>query len=298
MLRRMSAPTPEIADTPLGPVQYATLGEGAPVLVVHGTPGGWDQALAMARWLERAGGVRAILPSRPGYLGTPLDGRAEIDAQADLHAALLDHLGVDRVGVLCWSGGGPSSYRLAVRHPERVGAIVALAAVSKPLTLHQKASDRLLFGTRFGDWILNEMAAHAPKQLISGTLGSEGALDKEQLKARTEEVFADDDKRQFVLDLDATVRQGGDRRAGFDNDLVQFAAIEDLELERVRAPALIVQGTVDTDVLPEYSDFAAEHVPGAELLPLETGTHLAFFTHPDSAAAQARALTLLRAATA
>ncbi len=74
---------------------------------------------------------QAIMPSRPGYLGTPLEGRETIDQQADLHAALLDRLGIERAGVLCWSGGGPSCYRLAVRHPRRVNALVALAAVTK-----------------------------------------------------------------------------------------------------------------------------------------------------------------------
>lgn len=64
------------------------------------------------------------------YLGTPLEGRETIDAQADLHAALLDVLGIERTGVLGWSGGGPSSYRLAVRHPQRVSGLVVLAGVS------------------------------------------------------------------------------------------------------------------------------------------------------------------------
>ncbi len=128
----MTEPTIDVLDTPLGPVQYATLGEGAPVLVVHGSPGGWDQGVAMGRFLAEAG-RRVIAPSRPGYLGTEFGDRREIDRQADLHAALLDALGVERVGVLCWSGGGPSSYRLAVRNPERVSALVALDAVSAPL---------------------------------------------------------------------------------------------------------------------------------------------------------------------
>jgi pimeloyl-ACP methyl ester carboxylesterase len=283
----------EIADTPLGPVQYATAGEGEPVLVVHGTPGGWDQAEVMARFLVAAG-FQAILPSRPGYLGTPLGERRTVDEQADLHAALLTHLGITRAGVLCWSGGGPSSYRLAVRYPERIGALVALAAVSQPIERPEEgADDKLMFGTRFGAWLLKEMAAHAPRQLIGATLGSEGDLTKEQLKARVEEVFADDVKRRFVLDLAETVVQR-DREAGLDNDWEQFAAIGSLELERIGAPTLIVKGTVDSDVPPAHSDHAAAAIPAAELLALDTGTHLAFYTHPEADAAQARAIALLR----
>src|SRR3954471_3750344 len=122
----------EIVQTALGPVEVARRGSGSPVLFVHGTPGGFDSSLAMGRFLDEAG-FEVIAPSRPGYLGTPLEGRESIDGQADLHAALLDALGHERAGLICWSGGGPSTYRLAVRHPERVSSLVAAAAASRQL---------------------------------------------------------------------------------------------------------------------------------------------------------------------
>jgi hypothetical protein len=34
-------------------------------------------------------------------------------------------------------------------------------------------------------------------------------------------------------------------------------------------------------------------IPGAELLTLQTGTHLALYTHPDAAATQARVVDFL-----
>ena len=286
------APEAQVAATSAGPVQFATAGEGPPVLVVHGSPGGYDQGAIMARWLVAAG-RRAIIPSRPGYLGTELGERGAIDAQADLHAALLDHLGIDRVAVLCWSGGGPSSYRLAVRHPERVSGLVALAAVSQPIQRPKEGlDDRLMFGTSVGEWLLRAMAAHAPKQLIGATLGAEGDLSKAELKERVAGVFADPDKRDFVLDLALTVTYDG-RREGLDNDWERFGAIDSLELERVATPTLLVHGSVDTDVPPGHSQHALDAIPGAERLVLDGGTHLAFFTHPDAEAAQARALGVL-----
>ena len=92
-----------IAETALGPVEYAIVGTGTPVVVVHGSPGGIDAAELMARILPGEG-VAAILLSRPGYLGTPLADRTTIDEQADLIAALLDHLEIARAGVYTWSG--------------------------------------------------------------------------------------------------------------------------------------------------------------------------------------------------
>ncbi|WP_181780307.1 alpha/beta fold hydrolase [Pseudonocardia pini] len=285
--------TATIAETALGPVEYAVVGTGAPVLVVHGTPGGIDAAALMARILPRDR-VRAILVSRPGYLGTPLGSGAGIDEQADLLAALLDHLDIARAGVYTWSGGGPAGYRLAVRHPERVTALVANAACSEAYHLpHQDLGTRLMFTTAPGQWLLRVLAAHQPKQYIEGALSGEGDLTEEQLAERTEEVFADPAKRQFVVDLGPMSVPDKARRTGYRNDMDRFAEITTLELEKITAPTLVVQGTSDSDLPPDHSYSAARTIPGAELLTLDTGTHLALYTHPDAAAAQARVVDLL-----
>jgi len=283
----------KIAETALGPVEYAVVGNGTPVVVVHGSPGGIDAAALMAGILPR-GGFQAILCSRPGYLGTPLDGRTTIDQQADLLAALLDHLGVERAGVYSWSGGGPAGYALAVRHPERVTRIVANAAVSEVYRpAEQDVATRLMFNTRPGQWLLRVLAAHQPEQYIRGAIAGEGHLSDEQLKERVEQVVADPVKRDFVLALGPTAVPDAQRRAGYENDLEQFGAITTLELEKITAPTLVIQGTADSDLPPEQSTFAAGTIPGAELVTLETGTHLALYTHPDAAATQSRVVDFL-----
>lgn len=43
----------------------------------------------------------------------------------------------------------------------------------------------------------------------------------------------------------------------------------------------------------DFSESAVATIPGAELLTLDGGTHLAFYTHPEADAAQAQALALL-----
>src|SRR5574342_87084 len=39
----------QVIETACGPIEYATYGEGRPVLVVHGVVGGYDQAITTAR---------------------------------------------------------------------------------------------------------------------------------------------------------------------------------------------------------------------------------------------------------
>src|SRR5712671_2147164 len=61
----------EVVDTPCGPIEYALIGKGAPVLLVHGAGGGFDQGLEFGRPLAE-GGFTVIAMSRFGYLRTPL----------------------------------------------------------------------------------------------------------------------------------------------------------------------------------------------------------------------------------
>ena len=282
-----------VITTALGRIEYAVVGVGAPVLVLHGSPGGIDAAALMARFLPKDA-FSAVLVSRPGYMDTPLGRDPTVDAEADLLAALLDRLDLDRVGVHCWSGGGPAAYRLAVRHPGRVRSIVAFAAVSQAYpTPKLKLVDRLLFNTRAGNKLLSYVAAKQPQQFVAGVLAAEGTLSRPLLKERVAHVMANPGKLDFVVGLGLTAEQTAERRIGYDNDVREFAAITSLELDRIAAPTLVVHGTADSDVPYEHGTFAASQIPGAELLTLDTGTHLAFYTHPDSDEAQRRAIDIL-----
>ena len=286
--------TPSRAETEFGPIEYLDRGHGLPVLVVHGSPGGCDQGSLMAEFLLAAG-MRVIIPSRPGYLGTPLtEANRSIDGTADSHAALMAALGIERFGVMCWSGGGPSSYRMALRHPARITALIAIAAVSQRYVWHADAEDRFMFDTALGNWTLGVMSRHAQRQLIAATLASEGKLSKVELESLVEHVWADEHKRQFVLELAGTVSWRGPRKAGRDNDEANFAAITDLELDGIQVPTLLVHGRVDTDALPQHSEFAAARIAGARLEWVERGGHLAAFIDPDSSAIQARIVQFLK----
>ena len=130
--------------------------------------------------------------------------------------------------------------------------------------------------------------------MADGELAGEGRLTDEQLTQRVEEVLADPAKRDLALALGPTAVPDAHRRAGYRNDLGRFAAITSLELEKITAPTLVVQGTADSDLPPADSTFAADSIPGAELLTLDTGTHLALYTHPDADAAQTRVVDFLR----
>src|SRR6266576_2137593 len=70
-IRRRVRDGGQIAETRRGPIEYGFEGAGAPALVIHGAGGGYDQGLLLARTFAPSH-LKAIAPSRFGYLGTPL----------------------------------------------------------------------------------------------------------------------------------------------------------------------------------------------------------------------------------
>jgi pimeloyl-ACP methyl ester carboxylesterase len=280
----------EIITTALGTVEVEVHGSGTPVVIVHGSPGGVDGAQMMGQFLP-SDRFQTIALSRPGYLGTPLIlADTSIDHEADLLAAVLDTVGVDRAGVFAWSGGGPSAYRLAVRHPARVASLVQVAACSSSWVAPvYPRSDAFLFGTALGNWAVKLLARFAPNQLVSGALAGEGSLREDELAALTESVMNDPNQREAVLAVAKTMSWSGRRRAGWNNDVANYRAIDSLELERVRCPVLLIHGDADTDAIPQYSYSAHESLPDSTLVIMERGTHLAFYAHPEATTVQEQA---------
>lgn len=64
-------PTPRIIETSEGPIEFVDIGSGSPVLFIHGSPGGCDQGVLMARFLTHGHRVIASSRSRVPDISTP-----------------------------------------------------------------------------------------------------------------------------------------------------------------------------------------------------------------------------------
>ena len=72
------------------------MGEGEPILIVHGAEGGFDQGMDMTGAMAGSG-YQIITPSRFGYLRSTMPDNPTTAMQADAYAQLLDHLGIGQV---------------------------------------------------------------------------------------------------------------------------------------------------------------------------------------------------------
>ncbi|KEQ60461.1 alpha/beta hydrolase fold protein [Aureobasidium melanogenum CBS 110374] len=279
-------------QTEAGAIEAKVLGSGTPILVIHGSPGGIDSAIAMSRFLlDQEGEFQTICLSRMDYLNTPLSkDDSSINAEADLIAALLDTLNISRAGVLAWSGGGPVAFQLAARHPTRVSCVMAIATVSsKYIPPKPCIIDRIMFGTRFGEHVIKYLASHAPDHIVAQALEQEGSLGRDELQTQIAHVLANSSQRQLILDTAVTVNIGNERKAGWKNDMADFAAIGRLDLEQIECSVLLVHGDADTDAPLHYSQDAHQRLRNSELVTIPRGTHLGFYAHPQACEMQARA---------
>lgn len=256
--------TGTIIETRCGPIEYGTYGDGPPVLVLHGTSGGWDQGIVAARDLASRG-FRLIAPSRFGYLRTPLPANPSAEAEADTWAAFLDALGIERLPVISFSAGAAPAVQLALRYPERVSQLVLIVPGAGGLIAKRSVSPprfvlRALYHFDFPLWAVARAVpriAHllvaVPEALI-GTLGDES-------RAKLDEMIA-------------TMMPVSERSRGVMNDGQTQGSATQYPLERIVAPTLLISAEDDLYKTLPVARHAAELIPNAKLLAFETGGHL------------------------
>lgn len=132
---------PEIGKTVLtGPVQtnYHDVGEGRPVLLLHGSGPGVS---AWANWRlvlqGLAGEFRLLAPDLAGfgYSAAPADMSFTRQSWLDQIVAFLDALELERVHVIGNSFGGSMALALAIAHPQRVDRMILMGSVGVPFEL-------------------------------------------------------------------------------------------------------------------------------------------------------------------
>jgi pimeloyl-ACP methyl ester carboxylesterase len=236
-------------------------GQGPAVLLVHGSPGGYDQSRATAN-LFGSDHFTFIAVSRPGYLRTPLHQKSP-EEQADLYAALLDELGIQKAVIMGVSGGGPSSLQFAIRHPERCRGLIMLCAVSQHYS-EQEQLEAMPPVERCLKLLVEQMIFFNNPALF--------LIEKTLLRWLPSPI-----PEEFYQSL--SMHQLRD--AGYKNDMEQFERIHDYPLEQIMAPTFVLHGDRDDNVSINHSELVASKVPHAKFVIDEGGDHFFFMTHRE-----------------
>ncbi len=253
---RLAAVDRHLVSTPWGAVEYAERGSGDPVLVVHGI---FHNCVGGLRSVRDFSDRRYIAPSRFGYLGSHLPLDATPAHQADAFVALLDALGIDQIDVIGESAGATSALQLALRHPDRVKHLALLVGnlPGSPTAVVQPSFAKL-FNRQLPLWVLRTFAPTMMVRLVAG-IPKGFPLSREDTRFVTE----------FIDSLFPVSPEGVDFDAFVSN-----ADVNDYKLETITVPTLIIHTRDDQLASHEASKRAAERIPGARFVSLESGGHL------------------------
>jgi pimeloyl-ACP methyl ester carboxylesterase len=165
-------------------LRYAVLGDGPPLVLVHGLGGTVENWRGLAPELART--HRVLVPDLPGHgRSEALPEARDLDSLVDAVFALAEAEGVERAVWIGHSLGGTISVRAAVRRPGAVRGVILAAAAGigsstrigrvtvtlmglvepgKAIAPHREAWANSLLGRRvaFGWWGVGDAAALEP----------------------------------------------------------------------------------------------------------------------------------------
>lgn len=228
--------------------------DGSPVLYCHGSPDSRfarhpdDSLAAVAR-------VRLLAADRPGIGHSDVDPDATPTSVADDLAAVLDHLGIERVGVLSWSTGAIHALAFAGTHPDRCRRVVLAAplvpadAYDDPTVLDGSDDARRLFADAHRGMDPGDVGAELAPWLVPPVIDDATARE---MMAGSIAALADiaGAEEQLALAVRASVAAG---MTGVERDIAAQATRLDALLDRITATVSVHVGADDAVTPPSMA---------------------------------------------
>jgi len=265
--KRVSTATGTIA-TRFGALEYADVGTGTPLLMIHGTGGGYDQGLGFAAPLIAAG-YRIISPSRFGYLGSAFPPDPSTNNQADALVELLDHLGIDKLAVAGGSAGALPAIAFAIRHPDRCAGLIAIVPAihvpGRPITPGPTGFAETAMTAMLHSDFLFWTALHTARDLMIGTML---ATDPAVLATTSAA------EQARVHDVLWNILPVSRRANGLLNDAALASTPAPMALEQITVPTLAISVEDDRFGTAAAARHLASVVPGTKLVIYPSGGHI------------------------
>ena len=246
-------------------LHVVAVGTGAPLLVAHGGPGMYHDiyrsldALAVGRqlvfWDHRGHGRSDGLPAGP----------VEMSLFADDVVAVADGLGIDRFALFGHSFGGWVAQEAALRHPDRVSALVLAGTTPGQIGTTESPED--------------DQGPPPPAELAAllGDLPLTDAGLVEMYAALAPYFTRTADPSAIRDTIDPALVSADSCRQVFDA-LSRWSAVD--RLDRIDCPTLLVAGRYDDFCSVQQHQRIARRVPRSELVVVDGVGHFAWLERP------------------
>ena len=271
MARAEALVSPELStttNTRFGVLEYAEAGQGAPLLMIHGTGGGLDQGLFFAKRFAE-GGYRVIAPSRFGYLRSAFPEDPSSENQADAFVDLLDALKIDKLAVAGGSAGALSAMAFALRHPDRCAALLPLVPASyvprdKPVQSVPPDQMQMAMAVLKSDLLFWLAIATLPDQMTEALLATRPALVK----------AADPSERERARHILHAILPVSRRARGLANDARLAGNPAQMPIEAITCPTFAISYEDDGFGTAAAARYIGRQVPGARVHVFPDGGHI------------------------
>jgi pimeloyl-ACP methyl ester carboxylesterase len=251
-------------------VNTIELGDGPPLLFIHGLSGSWPN------WLEQlpvlADEHRVVALDLPGFGHSPMPaGEISIAGYARVLDRLLEQLGIDTAAVVGNSMGGFIGAELAITFPQRVERLVLVSAAGLS-THNDPRTARAMPALRRLDRVLAMSAAWLASK-------SDGVERRPRLRDATMNLVVRHPSRLPAALAAEQLRGAG--KQGFMQALEAVFGYDVRDrLPQIACPTLIVWGDRDRLITVRDADIFEELIPNSRKVVFEDTGHMAMLERP------------------
>ena len=248
--------------------------EAPAILLLHGAGSSlhtWDG------WTRRLGEhhrvVRLDLPGF-GLTGPHPSGDYSGTATVDFLERFANAAGLRRFAIAGNSLGGYYAWRFALRHPERVSAVILIDAVGYPIEAGRSGATAMRLARMP---VISELIRFAPIRGI--------------VESSLRQTYADDSRvtPELVDRYEQLMLRPGNRTAMGDRARAERQPVGWQRLPELRVPTLIMWGAQDTWVPPDHAQRFRQDIPDSRLVIYPTLGHLPMEEDPVTTARDAAA---------
>lgn len=249
--------------TNAGEMHYVDEGSGEPILFVHGTPAWSFLYREQIKALSQTNRCIALDHIGFGLSDKPKDFDGTPKAHSERLEALVNHLQLDNITLVVHDFGGPIGLSFALRNPDKIKRIVIMntwlwETESNP-EVHKV--DKIL-NSWLGKFIYLNLN-FSPKVLLKQGFYDKTKLTK-SIHAHYTNVFPNKNSRHGLLKIGQALLGSSDWYQQ------QWEQIDKLK----NKPVLIMWGTKDTFIKPDFLEKWQEKLPTAKVVKYDCGHFL------------------------